>query len=217
MSPPAGAVLSALRLEAGGTPEAEPATRGHLGVVGRADQAMLAFALRDAERLFGDALRAATASGERERLAELRVRRGVVRRAATTSAAPMNLAALELARALGHPRLEARALERLGWAAYYARDTDAASEFAARASELAEEAAAAPAARPSALVLAGRLRHWDGDLAGASTAYQQALAADPDPAIAATGLGFLGALLEHSDRFADAAACRPGAGQPERG
>ena len=171
-----------------------------------ADQAMLAFALRDAERLFGDALRAATASGERERVAEMRLRRGEVREelADYDGAHDDHLAALELARALGHPRLEARALERLGWAAYYARDTDAASEFAARASELAEEAAAAPAARPSALVLAGRLRHWDGDLVGASTAYQQALAADPDPAIAATGLGFLGALLEHSDRFDDA-------------
>jgi tetratricopeptide (TPR) repeat protein len=95
-------------------------------------------------------------------------------------------------------------LERLGWTAYYTRDTDAASELAARATELAEEAAAAPAALPSALLLAGRLRHWDGDLAGASTAYQEALAADSDPATAATALGFLGALLEHSDRFDDA-------------
>jgi tetratricopeptide (TPR) repeat protein len=101
-------------------------------------------------------------------------------------------------------------LERLGWTAYYTRDTDAASELAARATELAEEAAAAPAALPSALLLAGRLRHWDGDLAGASTAYQEAQAADSDPATAATALGFLGALLEHSDRFDDA---RPVLGQ----
>jgi DNA-binding SARP family transcriptional activator/energy-coupling factor transporter ATP-binding protein EcfA2 len=168
-----------------------------------AEQAMLAFALQDAERLFGEALDAATATGDRERIAELRLRRGAVREelADYDGARDDHVAALELARALGDPRLEARSLERLGWTAYYARDTDAASELAARASELAEEAAAAPAALPSALLLAGRLRHWDGDLNGASTAYQQALAADPDPATAATALGFLGALLEHSDRF----------------
>jgi tetratricopeptide (TPR) repeat protein len=171
-----------------------------------AERAMLAFALRDAERLFGEALDAATATGEREQVAELRLRRGQVREelADYDGARDDHVAALELARALGDPRLEARALERLGWTAYYTRDTDAASEFAARATELAEEAAAAPAALPSALLLAGRLRHWDGDLTGASTAYQEALAADSDPATAATALGFLGALLEHSDRFDDA-------------
>jgi tetratricopeptide (TPR) repeat protein len=53
-------------------------------------------------------------------------------------------------------------------------------------------------------VLAGRLRHWDGDYDAASAAYQEALAADPDPATEATALGFLGALLEHNDRFDDA-------------
>ena len=95
-------------------------------------------------------------------------------------------------------------MERLGWTAYYARDTDTAADLADRASELAEEAAAAAAARPSALVLAGRLRHWDGDYDAASAAYQEALAADPDPATEATALGFLGALLEHNDRFDDA-------------
>jgi tetratricopeptide (TPR) repeat protein len=171
-----------------------------------AEQAMLAFALPDAERLFGEALDAATATGEREQVAELRLRRGEVREelADYDGARDDHVAALELARALGDPRLEGRALERLGWTAYYARDTDAASELAARATELAEEAAAAPAALPSALLLAGRLRHWDGDLAGASTAYQEALAADSDPATAATALAFFGALLEHSDRFDDA-------------
>src|SRR4029450_417527 len=134
-----------------------------------AEQAMLAFALRDAERLSGEALDAATASGERGRGAELRLRRGAGREelADYDGARDDHVAALELARTLGDPRLEARALERLGWTAYYARDTDTASELATRASELAEEAAAAPAASPSSLVLAGRLRHWDGDLDGA--------------------------------------------------
>ncbi|HEV8165942.1 MAG TPA: transcriptional regulator, partial [Actinomycetota bacterium] len=171
-----------------------------------AEQAMVAFALRDAERLFGEALDAATAGGQQQQVAELRLRRGEVREelADYDGARDDHVAALELARALGDARLEARALERLGWTAYYARDTDTASELATRASELAEEAAAAPAASPSSLVLAGRLRHWDGDFQGASTAYQEALAADPDPATAATALGFLGALLEHNDRFGDA-------------
>jgi DNA-binding SARP family transcriptional activator/energy-coupling factor transporter ATP-binding protein EcfA2 len=171
-----------------------------------AEQARLAFALHDAERLFGEALRAATASGRQQRVAEVRLRRGEVREelADYDGARDDHAAALELARWLGNPGLEARALERLGWTAYYARDTDAASALAARASELAEEAAAAPAAGPGALVLAGRLRHWDGDLAGASAAYQQALAADPDSTTAATARGFLGALLEHRDRFDDA-------------
>jgi DNA-binding SARP family transcriptional activator len=171
-----------------------------------AEQAMLAFALRDAERLFGEALGAATASGDRERIAELRLRRGEVREelADYDRARDDHVAAVELARALGDPALEARALERLGWTAYYARDTDTAADLADRASELAEEAAAASAARPSALVLVGRLRHWDGDYDAASAAYQEALAADPDPATEATALGFLGALLQHNDRFDDA-------------
>ncbi|HJU02636.1 MAG TPA: BTAD domain-containing putative transcriptional regulator [Actinomycetes bacterium] len=171
-----------------------------------AEQAMLAFALRDAERLFGEALGAATASGDRERVAELRLRRGEVREelADYDRARDDHAAALELARALGDPGLEARALERLGWTAYYARDTDTAADLADRAGELAEEAAAASAARPSALVLVGRLRHWNGDYDAASAAYQEALAADPDPATEATALGFLGALLEHNDRFDDA-------------
>jgi DNA-binding SARP family transcriptional activator/tetratricopeptide (TPR) repeat protein len=171
-----------------------------------AEQAMVAFALRDAERLFGQALGAATADGLQRLVAELRLRRGEVREelADYGGARDDHVAALELARGLGDARLEARALERLGWTAYYARDTDTASELATRASDLAEQAAAAPAASPSSLVLAGRLRHWDGDFQGASTAYREALAADPDPPTAATALGFLGALLEHSDRFDDA-------------
>src|SRR4029453_17136983 len=83
-----------------------------------AEQAMLAFALRDAERLSGEALDAATASGERERVAELRLRRGAVREelADYDGARDDHVAALELARTLGDPRLEARALERLGGA-----------------------------------------------------------------------------------------------------
>ena len=51
------------------------------------------------------------------------------------------------------------ALERLGWTAYYGRDADTAGDLAAQATALAERAAAAPGATPSALVLVGRVRH----------------------------------------------------------
>ncbi|MGH9224956.1 MAG: ATP-binding protein, partial [Acidimicrobiales bacterium] len=73
-----------------------------------------------------------------------------------------------------------------------------------RAAELAESAAAAPAALPSALVLVGRIRHWAGDIDGAAGAYEEALARDPDPATRASALSCLGALLEHGDRFTEA-------------
>jgi tetratricopeptide (TPR) repeat protein len=74
--------------------------------------------------------------------------------------------------------------------------------------QLAEAAAAAPAARPSALVLAGRIRHSEGDLAGARAAFDQVLAGPPerlDAATAALARHCLGLLLEHGDHFAEAA------------
>ena len=68
----------------------------------------------------------------------------------------------------GDAELEARVLEQLGWTALYARDALHAVELAERATELAESAAAAPGAPRSALAAAGRVRHWDGDYAGAT-------------------------------------------------
>ncbi len=113
--------------------------------------------------------------------------------------------ALAIARALGDSGLEAMALERLGWTAYYGRDVDRAADFAVQATALAEAAAAAPGPRPSALVLVGRVRHWAGDMAGASAAYEQAMAdGESEPATVASALSCLGALLEHGDRFAEA-------------
>jgi ATP/maltotriose-dependent transcriptional regulator MalT len=88
--------------------------------------------------------------------------------------------------------------------ARHARDGAVAAELAARATELAESAAAAPAALPSALVLVGRIRHWAGDIDGAAEAYEAALDRAPDPATTASALSCLGALLEHGDRFAEA-------------
>src|SRR5205807_580491 len=82
-------------------------------------------------------------------------------------------AALELARDESDSELEARALEQLGWTALYARDAMHAVDFAEQATELAESAAAAPGALPSATLLLGRVRHWDGEYAGAEAAYNR--------------------------------------------
>jgi tetratricopeptide (TPR) repeat protein len=62
---------------------------------------------------------------------------------------------------------------------------------------------AAPEARPTALLLAARMRHAEGDLAGAREAFDAVLA-EPDPATQASGPAYLGFLLEHGDRFAEA-------------
>jgi tetratricopeptide (TPR) repeat protein len=171
-----------------------------------AEHAIRAFAIRDAERLLTEAVAAAEQAGDRTALARAHLRRGQVREelADYAGAQEDHAAALELGRNLGDDALEAQALERLGWTAYYGRDAAAAGELADRAAELAESAAAAPAALPSALVLVGRIRHWAGDIEGAAGAYEEALARSPDPATMASALSCLGALLEHGDRFGEA-------------
>lgn len=171
-----------------------------------AEQAIRAFALRDAERLLSEAVGAAEQDGDTAALALVHLRRGQLREelADYAGAQDDHAAALEIARRLGDDTIEAQALERLGWTAYYGRDSGLASELAGRAAELAESAAAAPAALPSALVLVGRIRHWAGDIDGAAEAYEEALSRTPDPATMASALSCLGALLEHGDRFAEA-------------
>ena len=62
---------------------------------------------------------------------------------------------------------------------------------------------AAPRAAPTALLLAARMRHAEGDLAGAREAFDAVLG-EPDPATQTTGLTYLGLLLEHADQFAEA-------------
>ena len=171
-----------------------------------AEQAIRAFAIRDAERVIGEAVAAAERAGDPQALARTLLRRGQLREelADYDGAQADHTVALSIANGLGDDALEARALERLGWTAYYGRDSAAASELAARATELAESAAAAPAALPSALVLVGRIRHWGGDLDGAAAAYEEALSRDPDAPTSASALSCLGALLEHGDRFVEA-------------
>ncbi|HEX7276960.1 MAG TPA: AAA family ATPase, partial [Acidimicrobiales bacterium] len=165
------------------------------------------FANRDAERLFGRAVAAAAAAGDDAAEGRVSLRRGQVREelADYAGAREDHQRALALARALGDSELEAMALERLGWTAYYGRDVDRAADFAVQATALAEAAAAAPGAQASALVLVGRVRHWAGDMSGAAAAYEQAMTdGESEPATVASALSCLGALLEHGDRFAEA-------------
>lgn len=180
--------------------------QAHQAWAAAAEQAIRSFAIRDAERLLTEAVAAAERAGDLAALARAHIRRGQLREelADYIGAQEDHTAALESARRLGDDALEAQALERLGWTAYYGRDSDAAGELAGQAAELAESAAAAPAALPSALVLVGRIRHWAGDIDGAAGAYEEALSRDPDPATMASALSCLGALLEHGDRFSEA-------------
>jgi DNA-binding SARP family transcriptional activator len=112
--------------------------------------------------------------------------------------------AVDLARDLMDEELEAEALELLGWTALYARDTLTAADLAAQATTLAESAAAAPRALPSSRLLLGRVRHWDGDYAGAASAYDSVAPDRLDEETTAQLLVGRGALLQHMDRFTEA-------------
>ena len=59
---------------------------------------------------------------------------------------------------------------------------------------------------PSATLLPGRVRHWDGDYAGAGAAYDRVLGTETVEGTTAMALAYQGALLQHQDRFADARA-----------
>ncbi|MHA6782446.1 ATP-binding protein [Pseudonocardia saturnea] len=174
-----------------------------------AHAAHLTFANDEAERLLTDALRAAERSGDRALLAVVRLRRGEIRTelGRHDEARDDHEHALVLARELDDEELQARVLEQLGWTALYARDVLGAVDLAERATQLAESAAAAKGALPSATLLLGRVRHWDGDYAAAGAAYGQVLASpDPGDATTAMALAYQGALLQHQDRFTEARA-----------
>nr|WP_239029300.1 AAA family ATPase [Pseudonocardia acidicola] len=173
-----------------------------------AHAAHLAFANTDSEELLGQAIDAARKSGDDAQLVVALLRRGQARSdlGRHADARADHEAALALARDLGDSELEARVLEQLGWAALYARDALVAVDLAEQATELAESAAAAPGALPSATLLLGRVRHWDGDYAGAGAAYEKVLAAEPGETTTALALAYRGALLQHQDRFAEAKA-----------
>jgi len=164
------------------------------------------YANRDAERLLGEAVAAAVRAVDPGLEVRARLDRGRVRVALGEyqGAFADQERALRLAVEAGDGGSEAVALEQLGWTAFYARDSQAASEVTPKARELAERAAAARGAAPSALLLAGRIRHAEGDLEGARAAFDAVLAGEHDAATGAMGRQSLGLLLEHSDRFAEA-------------
>jgi DNA-binding SARP family transcriptional activator/tetratricopeptide (TPR) repeat protein len=174
--------------------------------VAAAHTAHLAFANSEAVELLSHAVDAARAAGDAAPLIDVLLRRGQAysELGRYSEARADHEAALELARAESDAELEARALEQLGWTALFARDAMHAVDFAEQATELAESAAAAPGALPSAMLLLGRVRHWDGEYAGAEAAYDRALAAGPEDTTTAVALAYRGALLQHQDRFAEA-------------
>lgn len=166
-----------------------------------ADQARRAFANADAVRLYTRALEGARQIQDSALEGAVLIGRGAAREdlGDFDGAVADHQTAADLAVATGDRRLRARAVERLGWTAYYRRDVD---EAFARA----EEASQMPGAGPGAWNLVGRTRHWAGDFAGAHQAYEQALEqmGDEDAAIRASVLSCLGALLEHADRYGEA-------------
>lgn len=174
--------------------------------LGAADAAHVSFAHTDAERLLDLAIEHATLGGAGPQLVNAHLLRGQARcdLGRHADAREDHERALELARELGDLPLEARALEQLGWTALYARDALVAVDLAEQATQLAESAAAAPGALPSATLLLGRVRHWDGDYPGAEAAYDRVLAAGPADTTTAMALAYRGALLQHQDRFAEA-------------
>ena len=163
--------------------------------------AQRAFSNADAERLFTAAIEAAQRTEATAILGAALIGRGVVREelGRYAEAAADHLEAERLGLSTGDRRLQARAVERQGWTAYYERDVAAAI---ARA----EQATSMTGVHPSAWVLLGRIRHWGGEFDEASDAYKRALAElGPDEfGVQASALSCLGALLAHSDRYAEA-------------
>jgi tetratricopeptide (TPR) repeat protein len=170
-----------------------------------ADRAHRALSAAEAERLLTLAVPHAHQLDDATVLGETLLRRGQIRaeRGDYTGAHEDQKQALDIAREQFDSNLEARALEQLGWTALYARDALTAANLAARSTWLAEAAAAAPEAPRSAWLLLGRVRHQDGDYAGAVEAYDR-VAGRPDDEIAAQALTFRGAVLQHMDRFTEA-------------
>lgn len=140
-----------------------------------------------ADRLLGEALIL-------EDTADRRIARSRVRTNAGRFGAALDDVAVASA-----VRLDAAALEVGGWASYYDRDFDRARRYADDGLRLADERST----RASCLVLAGRVRHADGDLLGAEPLLERAeeLAEGVDRAAATA---WLGVLRSHQGRYAEA-------------
>lgn len=184
---------------------------GHLRAAGQTEAAALAwlasaklarqmFANADAVRLSSEAITAAEESDNLAILGEALICRGTARQELGDyqGATEDDARAEALWLRTGDRSLRVHAAERMGWTAYYRRDH-------VDATRRAEQMVQMPGAHPSAWALLGRIRHWAGDLTGASDAYARALAElDDDSAIRASVLSCLGALLAHSDRYPEA-------------
>ena len=166
-----------------------------------AEAARRSFANHDVVVMFSRAATAAAAANDDEMQARALLGRGAAHEEIGNYelAQADHLEAERLARALGSSELLTRAIERLGWTAYYARHVEIARERAI-------QAVAMPGAHPSAWVLAGRIHHWGGEFDQATAAYQTALDhSDEDTDfVRASALSCLGALLEHGDRYSEA-------------
>lgn len=162
-------------------------------------------AYREAVALLGAAVDAASHGGDVSTTARLRLERGHLRAQLgdVDGARDDHTRVLEIAKGVDDEDLEATACEKLAWSAYHGRDFGAARQ-------LAERAVAAPGGRPSALALAGRLRHAAGDLDGAARALGDAIAAVDrgaeieDPALGPTARMYLGVLLVDRDEYREA-------------
>jgi DNA-binding SARP family transcriptional activator/tetratricopeptide (TPR) repeat protein len=92
----------------------------------------------------------------------------------------------------------AAALELAGWVAYYERDFEAARRFAEEGARRADD----PAIEAGCLLVAGRVRHADGDLAGADDCLTAAVSRSGGALPVAPV--WLGALRVHQSRPGDA-------------
>jgi DNA-binding SARP family transcriptional activator/tetratricopeptide (TPR) repeat protein len=174
--------------------------------VAAADLAQHSLAEHESERMLTEALTCVGQLADELAFARILVRRGQVRASLGVYASARDdlEQALAIAIRRGEDELEAAALEQLGWTALYARDALAAVDLAQRARQLAESAAAASSAGPSSFLLLGRVRHWDGDYAGADRSYRMVLDSPADDATMAMAMAYRGALLQHQDRFVEA-------------
>lgn len=166
-----------------------------------ARMAQRAFSNTDAERLFTEAIKAAELAGVIDVQGAALIGRGLVREelGRYDEANNDHLEAERLGLSTGDRRLQAQAVERQGWTAYYERDVSAAIARAEQATSMA-------GVHPSAWVLLGRIRHWGGEFDDASAAYKRALAevGPQEFGIQASALSCLGALLAHNDRYSEA-------------
>lgn len=168
-----------------------------------------AFANVEAEGLADRAIDACALLADPARTARAQLLRGRARLArARYRDAGQDFAAVQtVARATGDLELEGQALESLAWCVYHARDVE-------RATTLAERALQHPTSGLGARVLAGRLRHTRGDLAGAVAllgsagrdASRSSAGKVVDRQTAAAAFSYLGSALAHRDRYPDAVA-----------